>query len=176
MNPQPHEAVSLTSLMRRIADDLAEAGTGALAELRRLRPEDPGGAAFWRIVVTRLDPEYLPGGGPARDDALRRWAVILRAMANLDGLHNPVHRLGTALAQAGVSELRLNKLLRVSGEPLFDEVRAVTHQLATAAAAVDLTGIARLVLSDGQPHEKAVRQTIANDYYTQIFRAEKETD
>jgi CRISPR type I-E-associated protein CasB/Cse2 len=175
MNPQPSDTASLASLIRQIAGDLADAGTGELAELRRLKPDDPGGSAFWRIVVTRLDPNHLPGGSPARDDALRRWAVILRALAELDGLHDPSRRLGAALAEVGVSELRLNKLLRSSGEPLFDEVRTVAHQLATAALSADLTGIARLVLSEGQPHEQAVRQTIANDYYAQIFRADKET-
>lgn len=174
MNPQPHEAASLASLIRRIADDLPDAGTGERAELRRLKPDDPGGPAFWRIVVTRLEPDHLPGGGPARDDALRRWAVILRAVAELDGLHNPGRRFGAALAEAGVSELRLTKLLRASGEPLFDQVRTVTHQLATAATPVDLTGVALLVRSDGRPNEQAVRQTIANDYYMQIFHAEKE--
>lgn len=179
MNLQTTETASLASLVGRIAAELAEAPPGDLAELRRLTPDDPGGAAFWRIVVTRLDPEHLPGGGPARDDALRRWAVILRAIARLNGFHNPGRRFGTALAEAGVSEMRLNKLLRASGDPLFDQVRAVTHQLTTAAAPVDLTGVARLVLSDGQPHEQAVRQTIANDYYAVIFlneRKPKEND
>jgi CRISPR type I-E-associated protein CasB/Cse2 len=174
MDLQTSEAVSLASLIRQIAGDLGDAGAGDRAELRRLKPDDPGGPAFWRIVVTRLDPNHLPGGSPAREDALHRWAVILRAIAELDGLHNPGRRLGAALAEIGVSELRLNKLLRASGEPLFDEVRTIAHQLATAAVPVDLTGIARLVLSDGQPHEQIVRQTIANDYYAQIFRAAKE--
>jgi CRISPR type I-E-associated protein CasB/Cse2 len=172
MNPSPTEARSLGLLIAQIAAELSDAGTGDLAELRRLKPEDPGGPAFWRVVVTRLDPE-LPAGGEARETALRRWAVILRALAALDGLHKPGRRLGAALAEAGVSELRLNKLLRASGEPLFDQVRAVTHQLATAAAPVDLTGLARLVMSDGQPHEQAVRQTIANDYYAVIFHTER---
>jgi CRISPR type I-E-associated protein CasB/Cse2 len=173
MNTRLSEPVSLTSLIQQICDDLADAGTGTLAELRRLRPDDPGGPAFWRIVVRHLDLG-LPVGD-RRDDALRRWAAILRALAELNGLHHPGRRLGTALAEVGVSELRLNKLLRAGGEPLFDEVRTVAHQLATAAVPVDFASVARLVLSDGQPHEQAVRQTIANDYYAQIFRAAKET-
>jgi CRISPR type I-E-associated protein CasB/Cse2 len=172
MNPQPTEARSLGSLIGQIAAELRDAGTGDLAELRRLKPDDPGGSAFWRVVVTRLDPE-LPAGGDSRETALRRWAVILRALAALDGLHNPSRRFGAALAEAGVSELRLNKLLRASGEPLFDEVRAVTHQLAAAAAPVDLTGLARLVLSDGRGDEQSVRQTIANDYFNVIFHTER---
>ena len=173
MNLQTSDTASLASLIRQIVSDIADAGTGDRAELRRLKPDDPGGAAFWSIVVRHLDPE-LPVGD-RRDDALRRWAVILRALATLTGLHNPGRRFGSVLAQAGVSEARLNKLLRVSGEALWDLVRAVTHQLSSAGMPVDLTGFAYMVLSDGRANEQAVRQHIANDYYDQIFRAEKET-
>jgi CRISPR system Cascade subunit CasB len=173
MNPQSSDITSLPFLIQQISDDLADAGTGTLAELRRIRPDDPGGAAFWRIVVRRLDLE-LPVG-ERRYDALRRWAVILSALAELEGLHNPGRRLGSVLAQADVSEARLTKLLRVNGEALWDAVRGVTHQLASANAQVDMAGFARLVLSDGRADEQAVRQTIANDYYERIFHAKKET-
>lgn len=174
MNPQPNESATLASLIGRLAAELNEASTGELAELRRLVPDDPGGAAFWRIVVTRLEPDHLPGAGFQREQALRRWAVILRAMATLQGLHEPRHRLGAALAEAGVSEVRLNRLLRAGGETLFDQLRGVVHQLAATGIIVDLIGIARLVLSNGRADEQAVRQTIANDYYARIFRTEKE--
>lgn len=169
MNPQPHETTSLASLIQRLAGDLANRGTGELAELRRLKPDDPRGSFFWRVVVTHLDRE-LPSSGERREDALRRWAVILRSLAHLDGLHNPGRRFGAALAEAGVSELRLNKLLRASGDGLFAEVRSVTHQLASKGVACDVAGIARLVL--GRADEHVIRQAIANDYYARIFRTE----
>lgn len=174
MNPAHEDTSSLASLIQQIAVDLAGADNGTLAELRRLHPDAPGGRAFWRIVVTRLEPD-LPVGDK-RDEALRRWAVILRALATLHGLHNPGQRFGTVLAKAGVSEARLNKLLRVSGEALWDAVGAVTHQLGSAGAPVDLTGFAYLVLSDGRPHEREVRQHIANDYYGTIFDDKKENN
>lgn len=173
MDPQPLEAPSLASLIGHLATDLAAADSGTRAELRRLTPDDPGGPAFWRVVVTRLEPaDQLRGGGPARENALRRWAVILRALAGFG--HQPGRRFGSALAIGGVSELRLNRLLRTSDEALFDQLRAVSHQLIHAAVPVDLTGLALLLLSDGQPNQTAVRQGIANDYYQQVFAAEKE--
>jgi CRISPR system Cascade subunit CasB len=165
-------ATPLVSLIQRISDDLAEADPGTLAELRRLTPNEPGGTAFWRIVVTRLDRE-LPVGD-RREEALRRWALILRTLAQLNGLHNAGHRFGTALAEAGISEARFTRLLRVSGNALFDQVSAVSRQLASAGVQIDIAGLARLVLSDGAPGEQAVRQGIANDYYQVIFSAEKE--
>jgi CRISPR system Cascade subunit CasB len=173
LNTQSHET-SLASLVQHISDDLADADPGTLAELRRLTPDDPGGSAFWRIVVGHLDRE-LPAGDN-RNEALRRWAVILRACAQLHGLHNSSRRLGTALAKAGVSEARVNKLLRTSGDALFDQVRAITHQLVSAGTLVDVTGFTRLVLSDGRPHEREIRQGIANDYYAVIFSVEKENN
>jgi hypothetical protein len=94
VNALPNESSSLASLIKRVSSQLTDAGPGTLAELRRLRPDDPGGPAFWRVVVTGLEPE-LPAGD-ARSEALRRWAVILRALAYLHDLHTPGCRLGTA--------------------------------------------------------------------------------
>jgi CRISPR type I-E-associated protein CasB/Cse2 len=153
--------MSIQSAIERIARDLADADSGTLAELRRLRPDEPGGAAFWRIVVRHLEPE-LPVGDE-RIEALRRWAVILRAFAQLE--HRPGYRLGTALAESDVSEARVTRLLRVHNEAMWDAIGAITHQLASAGIPVDITGIVLLVLSDNAPHEQSVRQGIANDFY-----------
>ncbi len=172
MDEQSVEHQSLSSLVGRIAADIAEASTGELAELRRLTPDDYGGSAFWRVVITRLDPELL-SDEPARASALRQWAIILRALAELGDLHDPRHRLGSSMAEAQVSELRLNRLLRASGEALFDEVRRITRQLVSRGAAVDATDLARLILSDGRSDELSVRQRIANDYYRQLYRQQE---
>lgn len=142
---------------------------GDLAALRRLRPEDPGGAALWRLVANRLEPaQALPEGGPARLELERRWAVILRALAELALLHSPRRPLGTALAAAGVAEGRLLRLLRAQGGALFDAVRTTAHQLATAAEPVDLTLLAHLVLSAGRADEEEVRRRIARDYFRSV--------
>ena len=113
------------------------------------------------LVVRHLEAELPVGDG--RDEALRRWAVILRTCAQLD--HRPGYRLGTALAKSGVSEMRVTRLLRTNGETLWDAVRSVAHQLVSAGTPVDIVGIGMLVLSDGAPNEQLVRQGIANDFY-----------
>lgn len=168
------EKISLAELIGQLAAELEFASsTGDMAELRRLDTDRPGGPAFWRIVVAQLDAS-IPGDGQGRVEALRRWAVILRTMAQMAGLHDPRTPFGVAAAQAGVSEMRMLKLLRASGGGLFDSVRMVAHQLATAGFAANIADVASLVLSDGRADEAPVRERIAYHYYAQLRRTEKE--
>jgi CRISPR system Cascade subunit CasB len=170
--------VDLRDLVNRIARDIDQAlGTGDVAELRRIRAHDIGQPAFWRIVATHLDPAgALPTGEEARDEAERRWAVILATMAMLRGLHRPGRRLGHALVDAGVTEMRLLRLLRAHGEVLADAVRVTVHQLAQPALQVDVSEIARLVLSDGRSDEERVRRRVARDYFSASYHTRKETE
>ena len=137
---------------------------GEVASLRRLRPEDVGSDAFWRIVAAHLAP-VLADSGPFRDEAERRWAVVVQAMAEMRGLHARGLRLGRALAAAGLSEQRAVRLLRASGASLADAVRVTAHYLASTATASDHADLARLVLSDGRRDEEDVRRRIARDLY-----------
>jgi CRISPR type I-E-associated protein CasB/Cse2 len=172
--PLAHEQPTLAATVNAVAHSIEKVlSPGDVAALRRLRPEDASCAAFWRVVVTLLAPA-LPNGGPAREDGERRWAVILQAMAEMQGLHAPGARMGRALAAAGLAELRVLKLLRASGDTLFDAVRVTAHYLASTATMGDHVEIARLVLSDGRDDEERVRRQIARDFYTQQERNEKE--
>ena len=167
------ERGSLAALLGRIAASLEhDTSTGDIAELRRLDPDHPGSPAFWRIVVASLDPS-LPPDGPARSEALRRWATILRTLAQLTGLHDPRQPLGVGAIESGVSETRFLKLLRATGGTLSDSVRTIGHQLATAGVRVDVADFARLILSDGRADESAVRERIAYRFYAHLHHMEK---
>lgn len=157
----------LGTVIGGIARDLvAVLAPGDVASLRRLRPGDPGCAAFWRLVATRLEPaDLLPGEAAARLEAERRWGVILAGMARMQGLHQFRARLGVTLAEADVSELRFLRLLRAHDESLADAVRVTSHTLAAKAKPVDWFDLARLVLSDGRADEDEVRRHIARDFY-----------
>lgn len=171
--PQTAHA-TLRSLIGRITAQVGEAmAPGDVASLRKLRPGALWSPAFWRILVVNLSQE-LPAGGQARLDTERNWAVILQAVAQLRGLHEPETSLGRAMARAGASEPRLLRLLRAGDEPLADAVRTAAHQLAAAGQAVDCADLARLVLSDGRRDEQLVRERIAYDYYAEIQRTERE--
>jgi CRISPR type I-E-associated protein CasB/Cse2 len=96
--------------------------------------------------------------------------MVVGALAVTSGLQAPRRSLGAALAEAGLSELRLTRLLRAHAGALPAEVRAVASYLASKAVPFDATDLARLVLSDGGPSEERVRRGIARSYYGQLSR------
>ncbi len=160
------ESVSLSTLVDRLARHISEAGPGDVAALRRLRPGSPQVGAYWKLLATVLEPaDRLPGEVGAREEAERRWAVILAAMAEAEGFHAPNAKLGRVLAECGVPEVRVLKLLRASGDALADAVRVTVHHLVSRGARFDQTAIAALVLSDGDAHEERVRRGIYRDFF-----------
>lgn len=167
--PEP----SLANVIGRIAHDLAKVlPAGDVAALRRQRPGDPGGMAFWKIAGTHL-VDQLPEGGALADERERRWAVLLQAFAQLQGLHAPGLRLGRVLAERDLAEMRFLRLLRAHGDALADMIRLTAHFLANKAAAVNFVDLASLVLTDGGAREEEVRRRVARDYYRNADRKEK---
>ena len=145
-------------------------GTGDLAELRRLDPEHPSAAVFWRLVAAMPD-----GGGdaPWQAERERRFAVILRTFAELRDVHRGGRRLGTALAEAGLDERRLLQLLRSRRTALAHAIRTTCHFLASKGATADAMGLARLVLSEDAPWEENERRRLARDYFGVAARTER---
>ena len=167
--------------IRRIVAQLAHAfehqlSPGDLAALRRIEPADPAEPAFWNAVGRWLEPAGTlpPPESPGRDAAETRWAVVLGAMAWLKGLHRPGRRLGSALASAGLSELRLTRLLRASGASLPDLLRAATHQLVSRAEPVDVEDLAWLVLTADTPRGERTRRRVARDFYAHLHSKPKQ--
>ncbi len=162
------ERASLASIVGRLAHAVTrELSPGDVAALRRHRVGRPLAPAFFRVSALILDPAgALPSGERFREAAEERWAVIVAAIAELEGLHAPRRRLGEVLANADFSELRLLRLLRSHDEALADAIATTTHFLASRAADADLTDIAHLVLSDGRSDEERVRRRIARAYYS----------
>ncbi len=142
---------------------------GDLAELRRLRPEEPASPAFWKLCAAYLS-SWLPSGG-SRDEAERRWAAVLGALAHLRGLHRPDHPLGRALAEVGLSEMRLLRLLRARDAALYDVVRGVVHYLAQKGEPADLSQLADLLLDQDGDRAETIRRRIARDFYAVDERA-----
>lgn len=170
---KPAPAPSLSSTVNRLARALGrELSPGDVASLRRMAPDDVATPAFWKLTGGVLDDE-LRGEGPAIDTRERLWAVVVNALALTSGLHAPGRSFGGALAEAGLSELRLARLLRAHGDALPAEVRSVAAYLASKAIAFDATDLARLVLSDGGASEEPVRRGIAKAYYRQLSLNEK---
>lgn len=162
----------LAAAIARVAHALAhELPPGDVAALRRLGPHDPSTPAFYRALAAYVEPHCaLPEGATPRDDAERRWAVILAGMAVLP--HSPRRRLGHAAADAGLTEMRFLRLLRDSGDTLAATVRGVIHFLASKNEPADFLDVARLVISDGHDWGEGVRRSLARDFYSRSHRLE----
>lgn len=166
---------SLSSLVGQVVHSVDKVlSPGDVAELRRLKPHDPSAPVFYKLMAATVDKEgQLPSGAAARDAAEQRWASICQLAASCSGLHNPKQRLGAALAQADLSELRFVRLLRADGEGLYSEVRRIGQFLASKAQPFDLTDMARLVLVRDEEKAESLRRSIARAFYGQQQRDSK---
>jgi CRISPR type I-E-associated protein CasB/Cse2 len=141
--------------------------SGSLAGLRRLDPSKPDGAAFWWMVA-----EYAPSAFENPRDA-GVLAAVVHAMAIAHPFHRPLsgrRSLGEALAEAGVSEARLLRLLRLRADKLPDELRRLARLMASKGddGRFDWSCAPGLLLWQGDAGER-VRRDIARDYYRQQF-------
>lgn len=165
----PDDAPTLASTVGSIAAAIGKVlPPGDVASLRRLSPDNPGCAPFWRLMA--MHPDLMPETGRRRDELERRWACILQAMATMAGLHTPAVPLGRACAEADIAEQRILRLLRAAGPGLVDAVRTTAHHLAQKSIGSNHLDLVRLVLSDGATNEDAVRRGIARPYYAQMAK------
>ncbi|AWV88250.1 type I-E CRISPR-associated protein Cse2/CasB [Bradymonas sediminis] len=143
---------------------------GDMAELRRISPDKPYTPALWRILL-----DFVPDGwvaGPDRDQKERQWATLLMAMAICAGQHDPYKRLGSALAEAGWSELRFVRLLRARDARLEAEVRRLSQYLSSKGTPANFGDLAQLLFhQDGELAENRRRQ-IARSYYRALHSLE----
>lgn len=149
-------------------------GTGAVASLRRLVPEDPVNPAFFRIAAQYLEPGgHVSGEGSHRDLLEARWSCIIGGLAILGNLYQPGKSLGEALADAGFSELRFVRLLKSQNAGLWDATRRVASFLSSKGQTVDWADMASLVLSDGTDKADSVRRHIARRYYAKLLKTQE---
>ena len=149
---------------------------GDLAELRRMNPDAPNAAAFWRLMASR---NLL--GNPAVE---AKWALILHGIALMTPTaggenrtaHNGIMPVGRALFLGGeaergeagyYSEPRLNRLLTARGPILRTLLARMFRMLAAANQTCNWSEMARFILNDGYNEERAedIRRGIARAYY-----------
>lgn len=121
--------------------------------------------AFWKL----FNPDVISATSEvARSIQESRWAEIVRGLALSLDVSDGAASPGEALAKAGYSELRLQRLLRAGGDALSSELESAARFLATKAESFEWTDLALLVLSpDGDPGEQA-RRRIARTYFSQL--------
>jgi CRISPR type I-E-associated protein CasB/Cse2 len=167
--PPPVGRGTIAAMAARLARE--DYPPGDLAQLRRLSPDRPDGRAFWQLVA-----RYAPA---AFDDErlARALAICLRGMAIMrEFLLGSPRRLGAALAEAGVSEQRVLRLLRADADRLDEELRQLARLLASKGepGRFDWADAFMLVQSGaGTDGGDRLRRAIAGDYYRILFQTEK---
>ena len=148
-----------------------------LADLRRMDPDAPNAAAFWRLMARQ---NLL--GSPLAES---KWAVILNGIALMTNpvgtntayrsAHDKSMPVGKALflggdvsrATAFYSEPRINRLLVAHGPMLRALLGRMFRMMAASGQRFNWHQMSQLVLSDGYDDARAesIRRNIARDYY-----------
>lgn len=142
--------------------DRAEAH-GDLASLRRLDRDAPASPAFYRLAVRHAPGLERPGD-------LRALALILTIMALSPEALAPT-RLGHALAEAGVSEARVQRLLAARGEA-FRELALRTARVLAGRGTLPYRELGLLILARSEPFAEEIRMRIARDYWSRARDAD----
>ena len=160
---------------------------GDLAELRRMDPDAPDAAVFWRLMASR---DLL--GNPAVE---AKWALILHGIALMTPTaggenrtaHNGIMPVGRALFLGGeaegrtsgyYSESRLNRLLTARGPILRTLLARLFRMLAAVSQPFNWSEMARFILNDGYNEERTedIRRGIARAYYQAERRSAQSLD
>lgn len=172
---QQGEAQTWVTIAVGFASDIAgpHFQRGDLADLRRMDPDFPNAAAFWRLMAR----QNLLGSLAIE----RKWSLILHGIAlmtntsNGISAHNGAMPVGRALFLGGdpqrptgfYSETRLNRLLTARGPMLRTLLARMFRMMGTARQPFNWREMARLILNDGYNEDRAedVRRKIARAYY-----------
>lgn len=151
----------------------AYVGGGGPAELAALARMDPDamrpneiGALARALTASGLQPEEW------RAETWPRWALIAHGIA-LAG-HNGAGRLGRQLAEAGVAESRVNRLLTARGEAFRQLLPRVLRLLASKGVKPNWFELGELVLKEESPapghaqRAEELRMRIAGSYFSAL--------
>ena len=148
---------------------LPEHDRGGFSGLRRMDPDEPDTAAFWRLMA-REDLLGIP-------EVERKWGLILHGIALMtrttgdDATGRSAHDgripVGRALYDSGYSETRFNRLLTARGDMLRVLLTRMFRMLAADQATFDWREMATYILNEGYDDEAAERnrRRIAREYY-----------
>lgn len=179
--PWPERAVRMAGTVAQYA----EHRRGDLAEMRRMDPDKPDAAAFWRLMA-HYD---LLNSSEAVE---RKWGLIIQGLAlmtptnngegNPNSAHNGSMPVGRALYLAGesqrptafYSEARLNRLLTSGGPMLRTLLARMFRMLAAGGVTFNWREMAQFILNEGYDEDAAEqnRRRIAREYY----RAERRSN
>jgi CRISPR system Cascade subunit CasB len=173
---------SISNIVERLAAEMLMLDPGPLAELRRMGPDGPGNAAYWRLA-SRCG--FL-------DEKADAWMGIVKIMAILtskgerrdgDKLHESRHGLGEALCDGGdpkwprdgsvearpaYSEKRLARFLAEPAAMRAGSLERIARVLARTRSrdrGLNCRDIAYLLVTQDQA---GTLRKIARDYYRRL--------
>ena len=166
-NPSP--PVTAVNAFNVMATYIQHASPGERAALARLNPDQALRpheiAALARVLLAAgLQPDTW------RPATWQRWALIAHGMA-LAG-HDGAGRLGSQLAQAGVAESRVTKLLTARGDAFTQLLPRVLRLLASKGVRPNWHELGSLVLKESSTereaaqHAEHIRLRIAGAYFS----------
>lgn len=161
--PQTTEQPLLASTIGRIAGLIGSDGfpTGDRARLRRMTPGQPPPLAFTRFAVAHLSESW--------EHWLDDWVTLVAGIALMaPKAHRPGYGLGRALAEAGYSEARLERLLDADGQTRRILLLRAARFLAAKQTPCDWTDVARLLLTHDEAKLEKIRLGIARDYFSHL--------
>jgi len=171
-NAPPEDDRAYREPFGALAAHIQRASTGDRAALARLKPEalQPHQlAALARALsAAGLAPEQWHA------DTWPRWALIAHGMA-LAG-HDGKQKLGKQLANAGVSESRVTKMLTSRGNAFTQLLPRILRLLASKGVAPNWRELGELVLKESsslrssQAAAEEIRLQIAGPYFSAIAR------
>ena len=144
--------------------------TGEKASLQRMKPGEPNGAVFWKLVSQRGMPRNLEVG---------KWGLITHGIAlmahSANRAHDPRRPVGQMLYEGNrdrttrgfYSEDRLSTLLSARGPTLHHLLARMFRMLANEGCAFNWREMAWFILNEGYNEVEAdkSRIEIARAYY-----------
>ena len=160
---------------------------GDLAELRRMDPDAPDAAVFWRLMANEESLKRWLG----HDEIEQKWALVLHGLALMtrtagnDTMSRSAHDRSAPIGEvlfygddrsrtaAFYSQSRLNRLLTARGSILRTLEARLFRMLGAKGCTFDWYRMASLILTEGYNEEQSdwLRRDIARYYY----RAESRT-
>ncbi len=164
MASPPPATQDIAVVVLRMAGLIATLDPGSAASLRRDPLSGSGAAPFWNLLArNRIE---------ASGESLKRWATVIQAIAILTpkgrdsakaSAHNGSIPMGGALHRAGITHLRLARLLSARGQMRRDLlIRACRRLAVREPIRFDLRTLAKFVLYE----DESQAQFIARKYYT----------
>lgn len=154
---------SLSSYVGRIARIIDSEGfsTGHRAALRRMNPTQAPPLQFYAFALRNLPENW--------EWYEADWMTLVACVALISpNGHRPDRGLGKALAEAGYSEARLERLLDAEGTTRRTLLMRAARFLAAKSSAANWTDGAQLLLVRNEEQRRRLHRRVAQDFYRNI--------